>query len=175
MKSFFKNAAFLTVFCIISTSFRNPMAGKDEYYVIIEKHKYEMAIFDADDTWLITYPVVFGNKDLGDKMMQGDRKTPEGTFHIVSKRPHPKWDRFLALDYPNKESYEKFNQRKTMGLIPANAEIGGGIGIHGTWPHEEFAVDQYQNWTQGCVSTKNVYIQQLFNILAIGTKVIILR
>jgi murein L,D-transpeptidase YafK len=175
MKSIVNILTFITLFFTINTSFRSPGATMDDYYIIVEKHKYEMTVFDANDVWLITYPVVFGNTDLGDKMIQGDRKTPEGVFHITSKRPHPKWNRFFVLDYPNKESYEKFNRRKSLGLIPANAVIGGEIGIHGTWPNEEFAVDQYQNWTQGCVSTKNEYIQQLFNTIPVGTKVVIKR
>lgn len=165
----------MAVLFTVTTSFNKPVAGKDDYYIIIEKHKYELNVYDVDNNLLIIYPVVFGSKDLGDKMMQGDRKTPEGTFHITAKRPHPKWNRFIALDYPNAESYAKFNERKAEGLIPYNAVIGGEIGIHGTWPHEDFAVDYFQNWTQGCVSTKNEYIQQLFNTVAIGTKVIIKR
>lgn len=163
----------LVVIFTVNASFKWPVAGSTDYYIVIEKQKYEMTIYDVDDNALIIYPVVFGSKDLGDKLMQGDRKTPEGTFHIVSKRPHPKWNKFLALDYPNEESIEKFNARKQEGLIPANAKIGGEIGIHGTWPHEDFAVDQFQNWTMGCVSTKNEYINQLFNTMAIGTTVII--
>lgn len=174
MKSFILFLSIAVLFSV-STSFKKPVAGKDDYYIVIEKHKYEMNVYDADNNLLITYPVVFGNKDLGDKMLQGDRETPEGTFHITAKRPHAKWNRFIALDYPNAESYAKFNERKEEGLIPANAAIGGEIGIHGTWPHEDFAVDLYQNWTQGCVSTKNEYIQQLFNTVAVGTTVIIKR
>jgi murein L,D-transpeptidase YafK len=145
----------------------------NDFYIVIEKHSYEMKVYDANNNWLITYPVVFGSKDLGDKMMQGDRKTPEGTFHVASKRIHEKWNRFMALDYPNAESYEKFNERKSEGIIPSNAQIGGEIGIHGTWPHEEFAIDQYQNWTMGCVSTKNLYIQELYKNIPVGTTVII--
>jgi len=169
--------AFLLVAILftVNTSFKPTLPGSSDYYIVIEKHKYEMTVFDANDNPIIIYPVVFGNKDLGDKMMKGDRKTPEGTFHIVAKKPHPKWNKFLALDYPNEESIQKFNVRKAEGQIPANAEIGGEIGIHGTWPHEDFAIDQYQNWTMGCVSTKNQYINQLFNTMAIGTRVIIKR
>lgn len=77
------------------------------------------------------------------------------------------------LDYPTAESYEKFKQRKAAGLIPQNAQIGGGVGIHGTWPHEEFAVDRYQNWTEGCISMKNEDIDELFKMIPPGTKVII--
>ena len=166
---------FIAVLFTTNTSFKSTAIGSNDYYIVIEKHKYELTVFDADDNALIIYPVVFGSRDLGDKMMQGDRKTPEGTFHIVAKRQHAKWNKFLALDYPNRESMEKFNERKAEGIIPANARIGGEIGIHGTWPHEDFAVDQYQNWTMGCVSTKNQYINQLFNTLAVGTMVVIKR
>lgn len=160
---------------LLNTSFKNAVADANDYYVVVEKHSYELKVYDEYGNWLISYPVVFGSKDLGDKMMQGDRKTPEGTYHITAKRPHPKWDKFLALDYPTADDYKKFNERKAQGLIPANAQIGGEIGIHGTWPHEEFAVDQYQNWTMGCVSTKNAYIDEIFAKLPVGTKVIIKR
>jgi murein L,D-transpeptidase YafK len=99
---------------------------------------------------------VFGNNSLADKKMQGDKNTPEGTFKITSKRVHDKWCRFLAIDYPNAESRRKFNERKQRGEIPANANIGGDIGIHGTWPNDDIMVDRYKNWTLGCVSMKNV-------------------
>jgi len=130
-----------------------------------------LIVFDEDGKWVVTYPVVFGSKDQGDKMMEGDRKTPEGTFYINGKRVHEKWCRFMMLDYPNKESFTRFNDRKAKGLIPKSAKIGGAIGIHGTWPREDFAVDRYQNWTQGCISTKNEYVIELYDMIPNGTKV----
>ncbi|MES2006225.1 MAG: L,D-transpeptidase [Bacteroidota bacterium] len=166
---------------LTNTSFKKPSSynlrytTSNTFYVLVEKAKYLMHIFDSSGERIVTYPVVFGSKDMGDKMMQGDRKTPEGSFHIVVKRRHEKWNSFLSIDYPTSESYQKFNDRKAKGLIPANAQIGGGIGIHGTWPHEDFAIDQYQNWTEGCISTKNVYIQEIFGMLPIGTRVEIRR
>ncbi len=170
-----RNYLLLLLVLFAATSFKNFGNDKDDYYVVVDKSDYELKVYDANDKWLVTYPVVFGSKDLGDKMVEGDRKTPEGTFHIIAKRPHAKWERFMAIDYPNQESYEKFNDRKAKGIIPATAKIGGSIGIHGTWPHEDFAVDLFQNWTMGCVSTKNEYIDKLFSVLPVGTKVIIKR
>jgi len=143
-------------------------------YIIVTKSKYRMDVFD-DSGLLISYPVVFGNNDMGDKLREGDRKTPEGTFTIVSKRVHEKWDRFMMLDYPTKDSYTTFNNRKAQGVIPTNASIGGSIGIHGTWPNEEFAVDTRQNWTLGCISMKNEHIEQLYSFIPVGTKVFITR
>jgi murein L,D-transpeptidase YafK len=141
-------------------------------YILIDKSDYELSVYDAKG-WYATYPVVFGNSSLSDKKMEGDNNTPEGTFHIISKRIHEKWDRFMALDYPTRESIEKFNRRKERGEIPANARIGGGVGIHGTWPHEDFVVDRYKNWTMGCISMKRADVEEIYNFSPAGTKVII--
>ncbi|HWB28537.1 MAG TPA: L,D-transpeptidase [Chitinophagaceae bacterium] len=157
---------------VMLTSFRSKKETIPGYYIIVTKHNYVLTVYD-DRGWLVKYPVVFGNNDLGDKMQEGDRETPEGTFTIVNKRIHEKWDRFMMLDYPNAESYEKFKQRKAQGIIPKNAQIGGGVGIHGTWPHEGYAVDRYQNWTEGCISLKNEDVEELYNMIPVGTKVII--
>jgi lipoprotein-anchoring transpeptidase ErfK/SrfK len=155
----------------VCTSFHGRyIVPKGTYFLVVEKSKYELSVYD-DNGWLATYPVVFGNKDQSDKMREGDRKTPEGTFTIVSKKVHDKWDRFMLLDYPTKESYEKFNQRKAQGLIPQNATIGGGIGIHGTWPREGYAIDRYDNWTQGCISMKNEDVEELYSMIPVGTKI----
>lgn len=143
-------------------------------YIIIDKSDYELHVYD-DKGWYATYPVVFGNSSLADKRMEGDKNTPEGNFKIISKRIHEKWHRFMAIDYPTKESWDKFNRRKQRGEIPANARIGGSIGIHGTWPHEDFQIDRYRNWTLGCISMKNSDVQELYRYITSGTKVIIRR
>ncbi len=169
--------SLLGVVAFTSTSFKKAKvyslrtATRNSYLVVIVKNKYELQVYDSTGEWIITYPVVFGNKDMGDKLMEGDRKTPEGIFHIAAKRKHEKWNSFLSIDYPTAQSYQKFNERKARGVIPSDARIGGSIGIHGTWPHEDFAIDQYQNWTEGCISTKNVYIEQIFSMLPVGTQV----
>jgi len=140
--------------------------------IVIDKSDYELSIYD-DKGWFATYPCVFGNNSLDDKKMEGDRKTPEGVFHILSKRVHDKWDRFMHLDYPTKESYAKFNQRKQRGEIPADARIGGSIGIHGTWPNDDYIIDRYKNWTMGCISLKNIDVEELYTYVQPGTKVTI--
>ena len=141
-------------------------------YLVIDKSDYELNVYD-DKGWFATYPVVFGNNSLADKKMEGDRCTPEGNFHIIAKKIHDKWDRFMALDYPTKESYEKFRERKLNGEIPEGARIGGGVGIHGTWPHDDYIIDRYKNWTMGCISMKNQDVEDLYSYLPVGARVTI--
>ena len=105
--------------------------------------------------------------------MEADRNTPEGEFHINAKRMHNKWHKFISIDYPNEESWKKFKERKNRGEIPSSARIGGGIGIHGTWPHEDYQIDRFNNWTLGCISLKNEDIDHLYAYLKIGSKLII--
>ncbi len=166
--------AVLFFLLILNGSFISKDAAGRGLSIIINKAKYELSVYD-DDGWLITYPVVFGSNDLGDKLAAGDRKTPEGTFTIVSKRVHEKWDRMMMLDYPTLEDYAKFNERKAKGIIPQFAKIGGGIGIHGTWPHEDFSFNRYNNWTLGCVSLRNQDVEELFKMVPVGTKVTIMK
>jgi lipoprotein-anchoring transpeptidase ErfK/SrfK len=167
-------SVFLLLMLFIgTTSFHNKSSSTfPNYYIVITKHTYELSVYDSKG-WLVTYPVVFGNKDLKDKMYQGDRETPEGNFKIASKRVHEKWCRMLLLDYPNQADIDKFNYRKQQGLIPAYAKLGGGVGIHGTWPHEDYAIDRYDNWTEGCISMKNEDVIELFNMINVGTEVAI--
>lgn len=143
-----------------------------QMYIIISKKKYELYVYDSKG-WYATYPVVFGNSSLADKKMEGDKNTPEGTFKIVNKRVHQKWARFMALDYPTPESIHKFKTRKQRGEIPSWASPGGGIGIHGCWPKEDFVVDRYTNWTDGCIALKRSDMVELYSYIPVGTPITI--
>lgn len=142
------------------------------YYIIISKKSYELRVYD-DKGWYATYPCVFGSSDFRDKYMEGDKRTPEGNFKIILKRNDSKWKYELLLNYPDEESYKKFDERKAEGLIPRNARIGGGIAIHATRPQEEWTVDYYQNWTDGCISLKYHEAADLYSYIPVGTPVTI--
>ncbi len=145
---------------------------ENAYYIIIDKSDYELKVYD-EEGWYATYPIVFGSKDLGDKWREGDKKTPDGHFKVIQKKIHPKWSYELLLDYPTLESVQRFNARKQKGLLPKSARIGNGIAIHATRPEEEWTVDNFYNWTDGCVSVKYTEMKDLFSFIPVGTPVTI--
>jgi murein L,D-transpeptidase YafK len=145
---------------------------ENPYYIIVDKSEYELKVYD-EEGWYATYPIVFGSKDLGDKMKEGDKKTPNGQFKVILKKIHQKWGHELLLDYPTDESVQRFKERKQKGLIPKTAKIGGGIAIHATRPEEEWTIDNFYNWTDGCVSVKYTEMKDLFSYIPVGTPVTI--
>jgi len=145
---------------------------ESHYYIIVDKSDYELKVYD-EEGWYATYPIVFGSKDLADKMQEGDKRTPNGNFKVILKKIHPQWGPELLLDYPNDESYQKFSERKAKGLLSRTAKIGGGIAIHATRPQEEWTVDNFYNWTDGCISAKYTEMKDLYSYIPVGTLVTI--
>lgn len=116
----------------------------------------------ANDLLLKTYPCVLGEKPVGDKFCQGDRKTPEGTFTFRSKRRPHRWHVFIWVDYPNAESYRRYKERKAQGLIPAVKDIGGEIGIHGVPDGMDHWIEAGEDWTWGCIALKNADVDEIY-------------
>jgi murein L,D-transpeptidase YafK len=156
-----------------SVAFKRKLsADSSSYYIIVDKSDFELRVYDAEG-WYATYPVVFGSKDQGDKLREGDKRTPNGKFKVILKKIHPKWSYEFLLDYPTPENVEQFKVRKEQGLIPKNAKIGSGIAIHATRPQEEWTIDKFYNWTDGCVSLKYTEMQDLYSYIPLGTTVTI--
>jgi len=116
----------------------------------------------AEGRVLKSYPCVLGEVPIGDKMHQGDRKTPEGSFTFRSKRVHGQWHKFIWVDYPNAESWRRFKERKAQGLIPRGKDIGGEIGIHGVPEGMDRWIDAGADWTWGCIALKNADVDEIY-------------
>ena len=140
----------------------------DQLSVLIDKSDYRLRLM-KDTTIIKGYPVVFGGNPVDDKRMEGDQCTPEGEFRIVSKYPHRSWSKFIWINYPTDVSRERHNAARTSGEIPANARIGGQIGIHGVPEGTDFLIDDKTNWTLGCISLKNKDINEIYDYFTDST------
>lgn len=144
----------------------------DSVLVYIDKENYLLAVIYKRKR-IRQYRAVFGPDRLHDKMREGDRRTPQGWFKIVSKKMDNRWQRFILINYPNDTSYSRFYKRKKAGIIPQSARIGGSIGIHGTYPTGAGMVDLGIGWTDGCISLKPKDIEDLYRIVWPGNRVYI--
>ncbi|MBN1186098.1 MAG: L,D-transpeptidase [Bacteroidales bacterium] len=141
---------------------------KSKISVLIDKSDFRLYVL-ADEVVLKEYSVVFGKTTGDDKLMQGDKCTPEGKFKMISKYPHKDWSKFIWIDYPNDDSWRKHNAAKRDGIIPKNAQIGGEVGIHGVPKGMDYLIDLKYNWTLGCISLKNKDIDELYPFISKNT------
>jgi murein L,D-transpeptidase YafK len=137
--------------------------------LLIEKSQHRLTVY-SDQKPVKSYAVVFGSGS-GDKRREGDRKTPEGILKIRDKYPHPSWSKFLWLNYPNAQSECKHARAKQRGEIPWQSTIGGEVGIHGVPIGQDALIDDRTNWTLGCPSLKTKDINEIYDVVQIGTVV----
>ncbi|MEI8196498.1 MAG: ElyC/SanA/YdcF family protein, partial [Phycisphaerae bacterium] len=112
--------------------------------IIVYKRAGKLELYDGARL-AKTYNCITG-KNPGDKGAEGDRKTPEGVFHIVVKNPQSLYHLSLGLDYPNqaiaeralenkaitREEYERImTGLKTTGIPDWKTALGGEIFLHG--------------------------------------------
>ncbi|MBL7691604.1 MAG: L,D-transpeptidase [Flavipsychrobacter sp.] len=146
--------------------------NRDSLLVVVSKSRFVLDVYYKRKK-IRSYKVVFGPKPKENKMMKGDRCTPEGKFSVLNKHASARYDKFIQIDYPNDSSRVRFELLKKKGAIPANAEIGGDVGIHGIWKGGDEMIDMGVGWTDGCIAMKNKDIEELYRILDVGVKVFI--
>ena len=126
----------------------------------------------AGDRLLKSYRCVLGEHPEGDKRMQGDRRTPEGSYTFRDKYPHKDWHKFIWIDYPNEESWRRFRERTASGEIDADADIGGEVGIHGVPEGMDLWISLGTDWTWGCIALRNSDIDEIYPFVVPGRTVI---
>ncbi len=128
-------------------------------YILVVKHERKMYV-QRKGINLLEFNISLGGKPFGKKEYEGDRKTPEGIYHLDLKYNRPdKFYKSFMLSYPNLADKERAAK---LGLKP-----GSGIMIHGTYPERRNAKD----WTNGCIALTNKEMDTLFNHVLDGTKI----
>lgn len=147
-----------------------------EYAVVVRKEERTLTVYHKTEQVKV-YPIVLGIASYGPKVYQGDLRTPEGVYRIASKRPHARWNRFMLLSYPNDEDRSRYAMALNEGRVPIidghAPGIGGAVGIHGT--DREDSNVRGDDWTFGCVSLLNQHIAELYDLIPIGTPVLIVK
>ncbi|MBA4490558.1 L,D-transpeptidase family protein [Paracoccus sp. S1E-3] len=138
-----------------------PLRGKIDR-ILIEKGARRLTAYQ-DGKRVREYRIALGFAPAGDKVMQGDGKTPEGVYKIDRRNDRSKFHLSLGIDYPRPEDRAR---AKKGGYNP-----GGDIFIHGQ-PNQIAAGYRVKgDWTEGCVAIDNPQIEELFAATPLGTEV----
>ncbi|MET0154019.1 MAG: L,D-transpeptidase family protein [Candidatus Binatia bacterium] len=149
-----------------------PWAEEQGELIIVDKASRRLVLYRHGEP-VKSYPVVLG-RNPGRKRFEGDRRTPSGLYQITDKRPHAKYDRFLAFNYPNERDLTEYRaalSRNPAPVLGRHIGPGGLLGIHGS--DSEVLNRTGVNWTFGCVSLMNRDVEELYAEVREGTPVLI--
>jgi len=147
--------------------------------IVVKKAQRRLLLYSADKL-VRTYRIGLGSSPVGDKVRQGDRRTPEGDFYIFTKNDKSAFYLSLGVSYPNathaerglrdglitKAQYDSIMRAlKAKKGPPQNTRLGGDIYIHGNGAGSD--------WTWGCAALENDDIRELFSAVGVGTPVTI--
>lgn len=130
--------------------------------IIVEKSARRIVLLQNGKI-LRSYAVALGASPVGDKIRQGDNRTPEGVFRINRKNAASAFHLSLGLDYPQAADIAR---ARAGGYDP-----GGDIMIHGQPNALPMDAVIRKDWTAGCIAVSNTEIAEIFAATPIGTEV----
>lgn len=121
-----------------------PQADK----VVVDKTGRKLHLL-REGAILRSFDVALGADPVGDKQMEGDQKTPEGTYTLDARNPDSDFFLSIHVSYPDSA---KRNDARGRGIDP-----GGAIMIHGQPNVPTYSSGYYQStdWTNGCIAVSN--------------------
>lgn len=130
-------------------------------HILIEKSARRLTA-SLDGTVVLQADIALGFAPEGDKMREGDGKTPEGIFRIDRRNPQSAFHLSLGIDYPQPDDRDRARQ--------GNYSPGGDIFIHGQ-PNGVTGFTLPGDWTLGCIAISNAEMARLWRLTETGTTV----
>lgn len=130
--------------------------------IVVEKAAHRLTLYRGN-TVLASYPIGLGDA-YGDKFRQGDRRTPEGEYFIIQRKGpgETNFHRAFLINYPNEEDVKR-------------GKTGGLIEIHGLGPYYASLGTQHylSDWTVGCMALTDKQMDDIWDAVPLGTRIII--
>ena len=134
-------------------------------YVLVKKRQRKLFLY-AEDQLVKSYKIALGKQPLGQKLKEGDSRTPEGLYTLDWRNPNSKFYRSIHVSYPN---VVQSRSAKEAGVNP-----GGAIMIHGQpndWSERIKLTFSYQDWTEGCIALENQDMIEVWDLVRDGTPI----
>ncbi len=154
----------LGILALIFISAYGAAAGERADKVVILKSKRAMLLL-KDGEIIRAYRVALGRNPVGHKIMEGDKRTPEGLYIVDGKNPKSNFHLSIKISYPEERDLEMASR--------LNVKPGGMIMIHGLPKGMERLGKRHrlEDWTDGCIAVTNKEIEEIWAMVEEGTPV----
>jgi murein L,D-transpeptidase YafK len=132
--------------------------GPEVTRIIVNKSARQLILMHHGEV-LREYEMELGFAPEGDKQVEGDGRTPEGSYVIDRRNPNSEFYLSIGISYPNEEDIA---EAEALGESP-----GGDIFIHGT-PNPFRRGD---DWTAGCIAISNREMREVYSMVRLGTPI----
>jgi murein L,D-transpeptidase YafK len=132
--------------------------------ILVLKSERKMHLL-ADGEPIRSYRVALGFEPKGHKIEKGDGRTPEGRYVLDFHNENSRFHRSIRVSYPNVGDRLLARAR---GVDP-----GGNIMIHGL-PNGSGSVGAshaWEDWTEGCIAVTNEEIDEILQLVGVGTPI----
>ena len=140
-----------------ATSKFKSYSGPKVTSILLNKGERRLYLLNNNQV-LRQYIFDLGFAPVGDKKIEGDGKTPEGTYTIDRRNPNSSYHLSLGISYPDASDVA---EAKALGKPP-----GGEIFIHG---EPNLFRAKGPDWTAGCIAIKNREIEEMYAMVDNGT------
>lgn len=134
-------------------------SGPEVTRVVVHKGDHRLYLLHGNMI-LKAYDIDLGFAPRGHKKIEGDGKTPEGSYRINRKNPGSEFHLSLGLSYPNAKDIA---DAEALGQDP-----GGDIFIHGA---SGTLGQRGTDWTFGCIAVSNREIEEIYSMVNEGTQI----
>lgn len=148
--------------CASPTSKFRSYVGPEVTGIVVNKADREMFLVHHGKV-LKKSRIVLGFAPEGHKQIEGDGRTPEGTYIIDRRNPNSSFHLSLGISYPNAADRAR--------ALALGKQPGGDIFIHGQ--KNPFAPNTGEDWTWGCISVPNDEMEEIYAMVKNGTPITI--
>ncbi|MFH1811947.1 MAG: L,D-transpeptidase family protein [Pseudomonadota bacterium] len=152
-------------------------------YLVIDKSARNLALCNAGNlVQNFNIGITPAPYDVGDKVREGDGRTPEGVFYVASLIPNSSYYKAFLISYPDSADADRglaanpalINQgehdaidtaQQACDVPPQTTSLGSYIEVHGNYPGYD--------WTVGCVSVSDANMDLLWAVIGEDDSIVI--
>ena len=159
----------LFIFSLFFTLSASPITAKEIPeidQILVQKSARKMFLLSGDQI-VREYKIRLGRNPVGAKEREGDNRTPEGDYTIVSHNPNSAYHLSLRISYPTAQQRAEAEKN--------GYSAGKDIMIHG-YPTKSPAflfrfIHAWRDWTAGCIAVSNKEIEEIYDMVKDGTPI----
>jgi murein L,D-transpeptidase YafK len=163
------------------------LAAQSGTWLLVDTDSRELVVYQGERELSRFNGIAIGRGGAAENRQRGDHKTPLGEFRIGWINWDSEYHIFLGIDYPTfrhasrayRAGYLELDDYLTVidavrmrRLPPQTTILGGHIGIHGLGKADPY-IHQIADWTRGCIAMTDSQVEELAELVSIGTRVVI--